>query len=358
MNRVNTLSVRLTLLIVSTLTVMAGATIAPSLPAMRQFFSEVPNADYLVRLVLTAPALLIAIGAPFVGVLIDKLGRKPLLIAALLVYGLAGSSGLWFSTLELILVERAFLGVSVAGVMITATALIADYYTGPARGQFLGLQSAFMALGGVTFLSVGGFLADLKWHSPFEIYLVALVLILCVLLLLPEPPRANSSSTPPGLLQEEGPPPFPIPLVTLTYGIALLTQIVFYLIPVQLPFYLKSLFNAGASQSGLAIAFCTLFSAISSLSYQRIKSRLNFISIYGVAFANGLRLWIDLPSSGLCRCHGRASDRGVRAGVTDAQYEFLFNIRHARLSQRQGPRRLNHELFLGAISFALDQPTH
>jgi MFS family permease len=265
---------------------MAGATIAPSLPAMRQFFSEVPNADYLVRLVLTAPALLIAIGAPFVGVLIDKLGRKPLLIAALLVYGLAGSSGLWFSTLELILVERAFLGVSVAGVMITATALIADYYTGPARGQFLGLQSAFMALGGVTFLSVGGFLADLKWRMPFEIYLVALVLILCVLLLLPEPPRANSSSTPPGLLQEEGPPPFPIPLVTLTYGIALLTQIVFYLIPVQLPFYLKSLFNAGASQSGLAIAFCILFSAISSLAYQRIKLRLSFISIYGVAFAN------------------------------------------------------------------------
>jgi hypothetical protein len=60
---VNALSVRLTLLFVSTLTVMAGATIAPSLPAMRQFFASVNNADFLVRLVLTAPALFIAIGA-------------------------------------------------------------------------------------------------------------------------------------------------------------------------------------------------------------------------------------------------------------------------------------------------------
>jgi hypothetical protein len=58
----DTLSVKATLLLVSTLTVMAGATIAPSLPAMRQHFTEVPNVDYWVRLVLTVPALFIALG--------------------------------------------------------------------------------------------------------------------------------------------------------------------------------------------------------------------------------------------------------------------------------------------------------
>jgi len=53
----DTFLVKTTLLLVSTLTVMAGATIAPALPAMRQYFSEVANADYWVRLILTAPAL-------------------------------------------------------------------------------------------------------------------------------------------------------------------------------------------------------------------------------------------------------------------------------------------------------------
>ena len=284
MDKTNSFGVKATLLLVSTLTVMAGATIAPSLPAMQQHFANIDNVDYWVRLVLTVPALLIAIGAPFVGVLIDQLGRKPLLTTALLVYGLAGSSGLWLNSIGFILIGRAFLGLSVAGIMTTATALIADYYTGPVRGQFLGLQAASMALGGVVFLSLGGFLADIGWRMPFFIYLAALILVPCVLLFLPEPKRATTSSIQANRSDE--PTNLPLNLVVLTYGIALLTQIIFYLIPVQLPFYLKNLVNASASVSGLAIALSTFFSAISSLLYQRIKSRLSFINIYGVAFVN------------------------------------------------------------------------
>ncbi|BAZ12109.1 major facilitator superfamily MFS_1 [Calothrix sp. NIES-4071] len=280
--KVDALPVRLTLLFVSTLTVMAGATIAPSLPAMRQFFASVNNADFLVRLVLTAPALFIALGAPIVGVLIDKFGRKPLLTIALAVYGIAGSSGLWLDSLGFILVGRALLGMSVAGVMVTATALIADYYVGAARGQFLGLQAAFMSLGGVVFLTFGGFLADVSWRLPFLIYLAALVLIPCVVFLLPEPIKNNSDD----ITSEETATELPIAVIATTYIAALLSQIVFYMIPVQLPFYLKDLVNANASQSGLAIAFATLFSAVTSLLYQRIKSRFNFLSIYAIAFLN------------------------------------------------------------------------
>jgi MFS family permease len=289
--RVNTLPVRLTLLMISTLTVMAGATIAPSLPAMQQFFEtaenveQIENVEYWVRLVITAPALFIAIGAPVVGVLIDRLGRKPLLAVALVLYGLAGSSGLWLDAIGLILVGRAFLGMSVAGIMVTATALIADYYTGPARGQFLGLQAAFMSLGGVVFLSIGGFLADVNWRMPFALYLVALMLAPCVLLFLPEPQRMVAESPAAGNDRDSA-TPFPTRLVALTYGIAILTQIIFYTIPVQLPFYLQTLVKATAFQSGLAIALCSLFSAVTSLLYQRIKARLNFVNIYGIAFLN------------------------------------------------------------------------
>lgn len=276
----NSLFVKLTLLLVSTLPVMTSATIAPSLPLMREHFADVANADYWVRLVLTAPALFVALGAPFAGVVIDRVGRRPLLALALLVYGLAGTSGLWLNSIGLILVGRALLGMSVAGIMTTATTLIADYYTGQTRTNFLGLQAAFMALGGVVFLSVGGFLADVNWRLPFLIYIVALGFLPLVLLFLPEPKRSPPSSTAPGT----APVPIPWALMILTYSMALLAQAVFYMIPVQLPFYLRELTQATASQSGLAIAFATLFTAISSLSYQRIKARLNFMSIYEVAF--------------------------------------------------------------------------
>jgi MFS family permease len=283
MSQSNSLPVKATLLWVSTLTVMAGATIAPSLPSMEQHFASVPNASYWVKLILTVPALTIAIGAPFVGILIDRFGRKPILTIALLVYGLAGSSGLWLNTIETILIGRAFLGISVAGVMVTATALIADYYTGAARGRFLGLQAAFMALGGVIFLTLGGFLADLNWRMPFAIYLIALALVACVIFILPEP---KSDRNPSDVRATQTANDFPLQFVILTYGIAIVTQIVFYLIPTQLPFHLKALVNANASRSGMAIALTTLFSAISSLQYQKVKTRLTFISVYGIAFAS------------------------------------------------------------------------
>ena len=106
----DSLPVKITLMAVSTLTVKAGATIAPSLPAMREHFAGVANADYWVRLVLTVPALFIALGAPFVGLIIDRLGRKPLLSLVVFVYGLAGSSGFLLNSLGLIL-----LGAGAAG---------------------------------------------------------------------------------------------------------------------------------------------------------------------------------------------------------------------------------------------------
>jgi MFS family permease len=277
----NTFLVKATLLLVSTLTVMAGATIAPSLPAMRQHFSEVANADYWVRLILTVPALFIALGAPIAGTIIDRFGRKGLLGLAVFLYGLAGGSGFVLSSIGLILIGRMLLGFSVAGIMTTATTLIADYYIGAQRARFLGLQAAFMGLGGVIFLTLGGYLADLNWRLPFLIYLLAWLILPLVVFVLPEP-RINRTSA--QLTNATPAEPTPWLLLSLTYGIAFLTQIVFYMIPVQLPFYLQQLSNANATQSGLAIALATLATSTSALNYQRLKARFTFMAIYAIAF--------------------------------------------------------------------------
>ena len=158
---------------------MSGATVSPSLPAMKQQFeSAIPfqggfaNADpdlrtTLVKLVITLPALFIVIGSPIAGIVVDKFGRKPLLLITAVLYGFAGSSGLFLESLPAILVGRAVLGLAVAGVMVSATTLIADYYSGPARAAFMGLQAGFMGLGGVVFLTLGGALAQQNWHYPF-----------------------------------------------------------------------------------------------------------------------------------------------------------------------------------------------
>lgn len=279
----NSLLTKATLLLTSTLTVMAGATIAPSLPDMRNHFSTVENVDYLVRLVLTLPALFIVIGSPISGIIIDRFGRKPLLATSVLLYGLAGSSGFILNSLGNILIGRALLGLAVGGIMTSATTLIADYYRGPTRAYFLGLQAAFMGFGGVLFLSFGGWLAEVNWHTPFLIYLFALVLLPFIVLSLYEPDRPINQTTRQDVAQNSQ-SPLPVKLLVLIYAVALLTQIIFYLIPVQLPFYLQSLTKAGAAQSGLAIAFTTLFSAFASIGYGRVKARFDFITILMLIF--------------------------------------------------------------------------
>ncbi|MGB7442769.1 MAG: MFS transporter [Coleofasciculaceae cyanobacterium] len=277
----NTRLIKITLLLASTLTVMSGATIAPSLPAMQTHFSGVANSEFWVRLVLTMPALFIVIGSPIAGQAVDKIGRKPLLLGSAILYGFAGGSGFLLNSVFTILVGRALLGLAVAGVMVSATTLIADYYRGDARANFMGLQAAFMGFGGVMFLSVGGFIADLNWRLPFLIYLFSWLLIPGIVFSLYEPLRpkadADANITVPTAK-------LPIKLLLLIYASVMLQQIVFYLIPVQLPFYLEQLSGAGATQTGLAIAFSTLFSAFASMSYGRVKKRFSFIKILAIAF--------------------------------------------------------------------------
>ncbi|MHA1516457.1 MAG: MFS transporter [Candidatus Heimdallarchaeaceae archaeon] len=81
------------LLLASALIPLSAIVVTPSLPAMASFFSSIPNIETLVKLVITIPALAVVVGSPFVGMIIDRWGRRNLLIGALIIYGLSGTSG-------------------------------------------------------------------------------------------------------------------------------------------------------------------------------------------------------------------------------------------------------------------------
>jgi MFS family permease len=286
MPNINSWTTKLTLLLASSLTVMSGATVAPSLPAMKQHFeSAIADPDLrttLVKLVITLPALFIVIGSPIAGIVVDKFGRKPLLLITAILYGFAGSSGLFLESLPAILVGRALLGLAVSGVMVSATTLIADYYSGPSRAAFMGLQSGFMGLGGVLFLTLGGALAQQNWHYPFGIYLFAWLIVPLIIMFILEPdrePEFNNIE-----MADTAKPATPVAVLVIVYGLTTISQIAFYLIPVQLPFYLETMVKAQPSQSGMAIAFCTLFSAIASVTYGKLKQRMEFVTFLPMIF--------------------------------------------------------------------------
>ncbi len=269
--------VKVTLLLVSSLTIMSMITISASLPDMTRAFSSLPNAENLVKLTLSFPALFIALTAIIAGKFIDKFGRLRLLSAALILYAIGGSSGYWLDNIYLILAGRALLGICVGITMTVATTLIADYYQGKSRQKFAGLQIAVMSLGGIMFVTLGGVLADISWRVPFLLYLFPMLVLPMTSLFLKEPKTlhiAKSKNT-----SVKSPK-----IIWLVFINVMIMWILFFIIPVQIPFYLKSIGIEKNTLIGIAIASSTLFSVVSSLSFSRIKDRLSYQQVFGIGY--------------------------------------------------------------------------
>lgn len=272
---------KIILLACSTLTVMAGAILAPSLPLVEK---QLANSEFeltLVKLIVTLPGLFIAITAPFAGSIADKFGRKRLLLMGLLIYAVSGTSGLYLNDLYVILLGRAFLGLSVAAVMTASTTLIGDYLSGQQRQKFLGIQAAFMALGGVIFVTGGGLLADVHWRLPFAVYGIAAILLPLSYGIITEPAYQNNSPSKPDFDVESNTHK---PTVWVIYAFALLGMMTFYMVPLQIPFLLQKDLEVNNALTGLAIACSTGFGALASFSYGMLKAKLSYASLYTLSF--------------------------------------------------------------------------
>ncbi len=273
---------RSTLLLGSTLTVMAGAIIAPALPEISRAFDHLPDAELLSKLILTLPALFIALLAPVAGYFVDWSGRKKVLLISLLLYALAGTTGAYLSNIYVILVGRAFLGVAVGALMTSIITLIGDYFEGRERSAFMGYQAAFASTGGLVFISTGGFLADIHWRYPFLIYAVSLLIFLMAVISVYEPKRVK----PVGgvkLLQRSVFRLIPSQVLWV-YLIGFFSFAVFYMIPVQLPFMLSALEGISNTQVGIAIACMNITAMATAFNYSRIKSRFGFPYIMGMVY--------------------------------------------------------------------------
>jgi MFS family permease len=181
------------LLLISTLPVMTGAVLSPALPTLRSAFGGDTSAQTWARWALTTPALFTAVGAPLAGLLADRTGRRPVLLASLLLLAGSGSAGALLGSLPAIAASRAVLGLASGGIGTAATTLIVDYYDED-QSQVFGGQAPVMALAALTYTVLGGLLADLSWRAPFGIYLLGLGVFLPAARLLPEPQNVTGQS--------------------------------------------------------------------------------------------------------------------------------------------------------------------
>ena len=132
---------QLVLLLAASCTAVLGSVlISPVLPLMAREFATTPGVDVLVPVVLTAPALVIGLTAPFAGYVVDTVNRKQLMVVALLVYAVVGTAPLYLGSLGAILASRIGVGLCESAIMTCATAIISDNWSGARRTRYLGRQ--------------------------------------------------------------------------------------------------------------------------------------------------------------------------------------------------------------------------
>ena len=179
------------LLLPITMAVMGLTVLIPVLPGMMAHFRDVPGVEYLVPLMLTLPALCVALLSPVAGVVVDFFGRRKTLIGALVVYAFVGILPLFLQSLMAIIASRAVLGAAEALIVISSTTLIGDYFHGREREKWLANQTAVASLASILLAVLGGALGNFGWRIPFAAYGVSILFVIGLVIWTWEPSRSD-----------------------------------------------------------------------------------------------------------------------------------------------------------------------
>lgn len=259
-------------LLATSLTVLANATIAPSLPALADSFAATPGIQTLAGLVLSLPALAVVLCAAPFGWAADRFERRAVLIGSLIAYALGGASGAIAQTMPQILAGRFVLGIGVAGTLTIATQLAADHWHGAERARFMGWQGASISAVGIASVVAGGALAELSWRAPFTIYLIALPIAVLVGTVVPRRPADEAAARPDAAAETDA---VPWSMLALTGGVTFIVMLFILLVATRLPFLLGDIGVDSPSVVGVTLALMTLASFPTGLYYGRVRARLD-----------------------------------------------------------------------------------
>lgn len=270
-----------TLVLVGSLVVMATAVVAPALPAIEAHFAGNPGADYLVRLIVTLPALAIALAAPVAGLVLDRVERWPVVLGALVGFVVFGGAGAVVSSLEMLLATRVGLGLSVAFLMAGLTSLIGDLFPSHARGAIMSRQVSANSLIALSMILAAGALAEIEWRGAFLIYLAAAPLVAAFYVFVPrkvhaaipgDAPAADGGQAGPGA-------------VAAVYALALLCPLLYMTLPTQSPFLIAESYDGTPLKIALAFGASTLGVLPGSLAFGRLRHAMSPWALFALGFA-------------------------------------------------------------------------
>jgi len=261
------------LLIPITLSTMAIVLLAPILPRLLAEYSHVPNFEYWVPMVITVPALCVALFSPVAGILGDYYGRRRLLILSFIGYGITGIAPIFLTDLNMILLSRIGVGIMEALIMVLTTTMLGDYFKGESRDRWLAAQTATASISALIFFNLGGQLGAFGWRTPFWIYLSALGMMVLVMLFTWEPkggdPTEQADHAPHNASWKGFPWARFLPVLLVT----IYSSVFFYTVQIQASVGLSELGLSNPAEIGFLTSIASLGVPLGTFIYSRIGGR-------------------------------------------------------------------------------------
>ncbi|GHA78003.1 MFS transporter [Streptomyces termitum] len=268
-------SMLLVLLLASTLTLMAGAVIAPVVGVIRD---DLGVSGTGAGLILTAHGLSLALVSPLVGRAVDRFGLRAPLVGGLLLYGVAGGAGLVTDSYPALIISRFVFGVGAAAVFIGTTVALLALYQGEERDRVAGWRSTALSLGGIVWPLIGGALGGISWHAPFAVYLLGVPVGLLTLLVMPRLPaegRAKAGGIV-DLLRRH-------PNLLAFYAFSFFASFLLYVLAVFLPQRLTEVDVEEPFLIALITVSTSVGGTLIGLFYAKMKARLGYANLLRTA---------------------------------------------------------------------------
>jgi MFS family permease len=284
-HRSPTVMTGIALLLPITLTTMAIVLLAPVVPQLMAEFSGVPGFEYWVPMILTFPALCVAILCPFAGILGDYFGRRRLLLASFVVYAAVGVAPVFLTDLTHILISRIFVGMAEALIYVLSTTMIGDYFKGEQRDRWLAGQTAFASMSALLFFNLGGVLGEFGWRTPFWVYASALVMFALVWKFTWEPsgdehPDEEAAQAPHNLSWAG----FPWRRMAMIVLITVYGSVFFYTVQIQAASGLTELGLESAARIGFLTSVASVGVPLGTLIYGKFGTRLGVARLLLIEF--------------------------------------------------------------------------
>lgn len=290
------------------LPMLAIVAMGPAVPTLIAHFANDPDARAQVPALIGAPGLTMAILAPFSGLLVDKFGRRQLLLVATAFYAVFGTVPLFLETLDQIYVSRLLLGISEAVILTVVNTLIADYWDDKGRKNWLFLQSLVgPVFGGLVGLSVGE-ASKLQWNAVFFVYLAAIPIWAAMMIWLFEPKKAEGGEA--SAAQTVPATAFPWKSAALTALVTFFAAMLYYVFIINGALAFAEVGVTQPDRYAQLIVVPTLFFLLGAVLF-RILANRNYALQLGVFFA---LLGAGLAAIGLAQTPG-----AMAAGVVIQQ---------------------------------------